>query len=83
MVILNNKNVWMSVLTLVLNLVCNENDNTDICFCFIACPGGYFGDNCLFACSCKNNATCDRVTGHCNCTEPGWSGSFCDKSKLF
>ena len=39
---------------------------------------GTHGHDCAFTCDCKNLATCDHVTGHCNCLA-GWSGTRCDK----
>ena len=30
-----------------------------------SCPDGKFGWKCQFQCGCKNNATCDSVTGSC------------------
>ncbi|XP_025108636.1 multiple epidermal growth factor-like domains protein 6 [Pomacea canaliculata] len=46
------------------------------------CVDGYFGINCNKKCgACRNNWTCDAVTGYCpaNC-EPGWQGFRCDQT---
>lgn len=42
----------------------------------LACPEGTFGRNCSFSCKCKNGATCDPVSGQCQCP-PGVSGDMC------
>lgn len=44
----------------------------------IVCPKGFFGDNCIETCDCRNNATCNHENGECIC-KPGWKGRFCDK----
>ena len=43
-----------------------------------ACPRGTFGRNCESQCTCnaENTASCDHVTGRCNC-RPGWQGVTC------
>lgn len=46
--------------------------------CSEECPEGTYGTNCSQRCSCKNGATCDRVTGACKCGA-GFSGSQCEK----
>ena len=47
--------------------------------CELACPTNTYGTNCLQQCSCKNNATCSRIDGTCDCTA-GWTGKSCDQS---
>lgn len=66
---------------------------------FVACPQGYFGQNCSQSCGCHGNSSCDPVTGRCHCRcehnatcdnvtgscvcAPGWIGETCEKSKHF
>ena len=45
-----------------------------------ACPEGWFGELCFLPCQCKNNATCDPLTGGCTC-RPGHVGENCDEGK--
>ncbi len=45
------------------------------------CPEGLYGQDCLGVCLCQNNASCDLITGMCNCTI-GWTGPACGMSKL-
>ena len=40
-------------------------------------PDGSYGQDCLEVCQCQNGASCDVVTGMCNCTA-GWQGSSCN-----
>lgn len=46
------------------------------------CRGGWYGVNCSQQCSghCKDNATCNYVTGQCDkgC-EVGWTGTLCEQ----
>ena len=42
----------------------------------VACPSGRYGANCDSICDCANNASCDPVTGTCNCLT-GWTGPKC------
>ena len=48
----------------------------------IDCPEGFYGEGCTDSeeCECQNGASCDPVTGQCNCTA-GWMGETCNKSK--
>lgn len=39
-----------------------------------------YGVGCNETCLCKNNATCDHVTGSCKCLD-GWNGTYCDTRK--
>jgi hypothetical protein len=39
---------------------------------YIECDEGTYGTNCSQTCNCKNGATCDKVSGQCNCP-PGYS----------
>lgn len=43
-----------------------------------ACPDGFYGENCLHQCICRNGGTCDHVTGHCACPK-GWTGLACEQ----
>lgn len=51
-----------------------------------ACDPGLFGAGCEARCQCARGASCNHVTGECQCP-PGWRGKLCDKgrhtSKLF
>ncbi len=38
--------------------------------CVVGCPSGTYGAECSQQCQCHNGASCDAVTGHCNCA-PG------------
>lgn len=45
-----------------------------------ACDEGKYGEECKHDCSCGNNATCDHVTGICNCSSvEGKTGTLCDE----
>ena len=46
------------------------------CVSCIACPRGRYGVNCESTCDCANGASCDSVTGACNCLS-GWTGPKC------
>lgn len=46
--------------------------------CTIPCGPGHYGENCSQICRCKNNGTCDIVTGQCKCV-PGFGGAMCEK----
>lgn len=59
----------------------------DVCQCFagyggfscsFSCPLGLFGKYCQYNCLCKNNATCDALSGKCRCSD-GWKGLYCDR----
>lgn len=50
-------------------------------FSLTACPEGYFGKNCSFACKCKNGASCDPVSGSCRCP-PGVRGDLCQDGEM-
>eukprot|EP00105_Crassostrea_gigas_P001076 XP_011413099.1 PREDICTED: multiple epidermal growth factor-like domains protein 11 isoform X2 [Crassostrea gigas] len=48
--------------------------------CSQACDEGKYGEECKHVCSCGNNATCDHVTGICNCSSvEGKTGTLCDE----
>ena len=47
----------------------------------IECPEGFYGQDCVEVCQCENGASCDFITGLCNCTA-GWMGRHCNMSKL-
>ena len=42
------------------------------------CAAGYYGLGCEHRCLCANNASCDVVSGSCDCL-PGWTGSACNQ----
>lgn len=42
------------------------------------CEHGTFGAGCRGTCLCKNNATCNHITGACECGS-GWRGQYCDR----
>lgn len=46
--------------------------------CSSKCPVGYYGEQCDNQCNCKNNSSCDPITGDCVC-ERGWMGIDCSK----
>lgn len=46
--------------------------------CTAPCGSKYFGLNCGQECRCRNNASCDSITGSCLCP-PGLRGALCDK----
>ena len=55
-----------------------------VIFLLKACSAGWHGKNCKHRCSnwhCKQNASCNHVTGLCEegCAA-GWKGSICDES---
>lgn len=37
--------------------------------CGQECPLGYYGNNCMELCSCRNGGTCDYRNGKCSCPE--------------
>ena len=45
----------------------------------IECPKGSYGQDCMEVCRCQNGASCDAITGECNCAA-GWTGETCDTS---
>ncbi|XP_078331970.1 uncharacterized protein LOC111099217 isoform X2 [Crassostrea virginica] len=48
--------------------------------CSQACEQGKYGEGCKYKCTCQNNATCDHVTGICDCSQVvGKTGDNCDK----
>lgn len=44
----------------------------------LVCEEGYFGNGCKGVCVCRNNATCNPISGACSC-KPGWRGQHCDR----
>ncbi|CAH1716292.1 unnamed protein product [Chironomus riparius] len=46
--------------------------------CESTCPLGYYGQECQHQCNCKNNSSCDPVSGECFC-DRGWMGRTCDE----
>nr|XP_022286379.1 multiple epidermal growth factor-like domains protein 6 isoform X3 [Crassostrea virginica] len=49
-------------------------------FACIACEQGKYGEECKHECTCQNNATCDHVTGKCDCSRVvGKTGDHCDE----
>ncbi|XP_077972755.1 uncharacterized protein LOC144427681 [Styela clava] len=46
--------------------------------CTIPCGPTHFGKNCSQECRCRNNGTCNSVTGICTC-RPGFGGALCEK----
>uniref|UniRef100_K1QD44 Scavenger receptor class F member 2 n=1 Tax=Magallana gigas TaxID=29159 RepID=K1QD44_MAGGI len=51
-------------------------------FCNKKCIEGWYGDNCNQQCQehCRDNATCNHVTGLCDkSSAAGWTGNICDK----
>ena len=53
--------------------------NFKLCWC-IECSEGFYGQDCMGVCQCQNGASCDFITGYCNCTI-GFIGRFCNMSK--
>jgi len=49
----------------------------------LACPGGSYGPDCFYNCTCENNSTCDAKSGTCNCTTPGFTGLSCEMGKVY
>ncbi|XP_078331968.1 uncharacterized protein LOC144625337 isoform X2 [Crassostrea virginica] len=48
--------------------------------CSQACEQENYGKGCKHRCTCQNNATCDHVTGICNCSRVvGKTGDSCDE----
>lgn len=48
--------------------------------CERQCPHGHFGERCEEVCQCENGASCEPVSGHCQCA-PGWRGRKCNRRK--
>lgn len=46
--------------------------------CEEQCPGELYGVNCSNVCHCRNDASCNHVTGECQC-KPGYKGLRCDE----
>lgn len=46
--------------------------------CETRCPAGKYGEDCMKDCNCKNNSSCDAITGNCICSR-GWQGDDCSK----
>ena len=62
----------------ILNTFSVSKKQTYVWYLFTACHHGYYGDDCRHSCVCHGNASCNKMTGDCNCTEPGWTGIYCD-----
>ena len=43
------------------------------------CPAHLYGAGCSEQCACQHNASCDHVSGACQCAE-GWRGRYCEKA---
>lgn len=41
--------------------------------CANRCPDGVWGNNCSELCDCFNGASCNHITGECEC-KPGYTG---------
>lgn len=50
--------------------------------CGIPCPDGFYGPNCSQLCKCRNNTSCRKNDGLCNC-EPGYMGTRCEDGEYF
>ena len=55
--------------------ICNPGWEGDLCD--KKCNEGFFGQDCVSECQCKNGGTCDHVTGECKCPT-GVFGEFCE-----
>ena len=53
---------------------------TKLAIVCIECSEGFYGQDCMEVCQCRNGASCDFITGQCNCTI-GFIGRFCNMSK--
>ena len=49
--------------------------------CYLACPEGFYGQDCSQTCDCLNGATCSPFDGTCTCAE-GYTGTRCETRKL-
>ncbi|XP_060560633.1 protein draper-like [Ruditapes philippinarum] len=47
----------------------------------VVCDHRRFGVNCSSVCNCRDNTSCNSITGHCKTglCDPGWLGLSCDK----
>ena len=45
--------------------------------CETSCPESTYGPQCSGTCQCKNNSTCSKQDGSCDCSA-GWMGLLCD-----
>ncbi len=63
-----------------LNSKINEMYKFCLNMCWPECPRGRYGADCREICDCKNNGTCERVTGECHCP-PGYYGHLCEHGK--
>ncbi|XP_033752804.1 protein draper-like isoform X2 [Pecten maximus] len=66
---------------------CREDSGTCFCKpgyigprCDSECNDGFFGMDCQYECSCKNNSICNKTDGQCPCTMPGWTGMTCSEA---
>jgi hypothetical protein len=61
-----------------------ENKENDHHAVFVACPVGFYGNNCVERCNtnCGLPGVCNKTSGQCEggC-QPGWRGILCDTSK--
>jgi len=48
--------------------------------CVSVCPDGFYGEDCLEQCECRNGGHCNHETGTCEC-QAGWHGRMCEKGR--
>lgn len=51
----------------------------------LECLKGWYGVNCSSLCvgHCRDNSTCNHVTGLCDGCDTGWTGTFCEKGNFY
>ena len=61
------------------------SQDLDSAFSFVNwtdCHYGTFGNKCENNCHCLDQATCDKLSGHCaSGCQAGWTGDDCQQSK--